>query len=49
YAVALLEGKPAAQRLRFACAAAGASVQCKGARPSLPSRRAVEQILAGAG
>ncbi len=49
YAVALLEGRPAAQRLRFACAAGALCVQAKGALPSMPSRRALEQFLAGAG
>lgn len=46
YAVALLEGMPAPQRLRFACAAAAICVQRPGAMPSMPTRAEVEALLA---
>ncbi|KAJ9527636.1 hypothetical protein QJQ45_025914, partial [Haematococcus lacustris] len=46
YAVAALEGKPAAEALRFASAAGCICVQRSGAQPSLPSREEVDALLA---
>ncbi len=46
YAVAMVETKAQAERLRFAAAAAGLCIQCKGALPSMPSRAEVEAFLA---
>jgi ribokinase len=45
YAVAMLEGRPPAKRLRFACAAAALCVGVKGALPSMPDREAVNEFL----
>jgi ribokinase len=45
YSVALLEGKPERERLRFACAAAALCVQQKGALPSMPKRADVDHFL----
>ncbi|KAG2440419.1 hypothetical protein HYH02_010307 [Chlamydomonas schloesseri] len=45
YAVAVLEGKPPAEALRFASAAASICVQRKGAMPSLPARTEVDELL----
>ena len=46
YVVALMEGRPALDRLAFACAAAALCVQVKGALPSMPARTAVDAFLA---
>ncbi|KAK9070569.1 hypothetical protein SSX86_010971 [Deinandra increscens subsp. villosa] len=45
YAVAFVEGKPKAECLRFAAAAASLCVQVKGAIPSMPRRKAVLDLL----
>ncbi|KAL8255159.1 hypothetical protein R6Q59_033380 [Mikania micrantha] len=45
YAVAFVEGKPKAECLRFAAAAASLCVQVKGAIPSMPCRKAVLDLL----
>jgi len=45
YAVALLEGKPPREALRFAAAAGSLCVRKRGAIPSLPSRAEVDQLL----
>jgi ribokinase len=47
YAVAMSEGLPESQRLRFAAAAAAICVTGLGAMPSMPDRRSVERLLAG--
>ena len=44
--MAVLEGLPAQEALRFASAAAGLCVQSMGAMPSLPRRDEVEALLA---
>jgi ribokinase len=46
YAVACADGAAPAAALRFATAAASLSVQHKGAMPSMPTRAAVEALLA---
>lgn len=46
YAVAVLEGRPAAAALLFASAAASLCVQRPGAMPSLPSRSEVDALVA---
>jgi len=46
-AVALAEGKPWTESLRFACAAAALSVTRVGAQSSVPSRAEVDAFLAG--
>jgi ribokinase len=46
-AVALGEGRPLAEGLRFACAAAALACTRRGAQPSLPARAEVEALLAG--
>ena len=46
FGVALMEGMPAAEALRFASAAACVCVQRMGAMPSLPTRSEVEALLA---
>lgn len=43
--VALLEGMPADQALRFACAAGALAATTAGAQPSLPTRGEVEAII----
>nr|XP_043620804.1 ribokinase [Erigeron canadensis] len=45
FAVALVEGKPKVECLRFAAAAASLCVQVKGAIPSMPRRKAVLDLL----
>jgi len=45
-AVALTEGRPLSQAVRFANAAAAISVTCRGAQPSAPTRRTIEKFLA---
>ncbi len=45
-AVALTEGKPVAEAMRFACAAAAISVTRLGAQASQPSRTEVDEFLA---
>jgi ribokinase len=45
YAVALVEGRAAADRLRFAAAAAAVCVSRLGAMPSMPNRAEVEAVL----
>ncbi|KAJ1688351.1 hypothetical protein LUZ63_019741 [Rhynchospora breviuscula] len=45
FAVALVEGKPKAECLRFAAAAASLCVQVKGAMPSMPLRNSVIKLL----
>lgn len=49
YGVALLEGKTGLKALAFASAAASICVQRKGAMPSLPSRREVDELLMSQG
>lgn len=49
FAVAACEGRPLPEALRFACAAAGASVTRAGAIASLPARPEVEALLATSG
>lgn len=46
-AVALSEGKPLAEALRFACAVAGLKVTKAGAGAGMPQRAEVEALLAG--
>ena len=46
FAVALAEGQPLQEAVRFANAAGALAVTRLGAQPSLPTRRAVEQFLA---
>ena len=46
FAVALLQGKPPVEALRFASAAACLCVQRMGAMPSLPRRHEVDAFLA---
>ena len=41
----LVEGKPYAEALRFACAAGAAATQRRGAQPSQPTRDEVERVL----
>lgn len=45
FAVAMVEGKPKKECLRFAAAAATLCVQVKGAIPSMPGRSAVMELL----
>ncbi|XP_078167956.1 pfkB-like carbohydrate kinase family protein isoform X2 [Carex rostrata] len=45
FAVALVEGKPKSECLRFAAAAASLCVQVKGAMPSMPCRNSVMNLL----
>lgn len=45
YTVAMLEAQNPAERLRFACAAAGICVQSLGAMPSMPNRLVVSELL----
>lgn len=47
--VALLEGQPESQALKFACAAGAAAATKAGAQPSLPDRAAVLSLLASMG
>lgn len=47
YVVAMLEGRPEADRLRFAAAAAALCVGKLGAMPAMPARAAVDAFLAG--
>ena len=49
FAVAACEGRPLPEALRFACAAAAASVTRAGAIASLPARPEVEALLATSG
>ena len=44
--VALLEQRPPALALEFACAAGAASALAAGAQPSLPTRAEVEALMA---
>lgn len=48
-AVALAEGKPTLDAVRFACAAAAISVTRPGAQPSVPTRQEIEDTLAKQG
>ncbi|CAN4103007.1 unnamed protein product [Withania somnifera] len=48
FAVALVEGKPKEECLKFAAAAASLCVQVKGAIPSMPEKRAVVHLLQSA-
>ncbi|EFJ30787.1 hypothetical protein SELMODRAFT_409434 [Selaginella moellendorffii] len=45
FTVAILEGKEPAEALRFAAAAASVCVRAKGAIPSMPNRKAVDEVL----
>ena len=45
YTVAMLSGMNEADRLRFACAAAGICVQRKGAMPSMPTRAEIQTLM----
>lgn len=45
--LALVEGQPPAEALKFACAAGAAATQRLGAQPSLPTREQVERVLKG--
>jgi len=45
YTVAMLSGMAEAERLRFACAAAGVCVQRKGAMPSMPTRAELQVLM----
>ena len=47
YAVALAEKQRGAKALRFACAAGALAATVAGALPSLPTREAVEALVAG--
>lgn len=46
FAVALAEGKPAIEAVRFGCAVAGLSVTRAGTAPSMPTRAEVDALLA---
>jgi len=46
-AVALAEGKPLVEAVRFANAAAALSVTKMGAQPSAPRRKDIERLLKG--
>ncbi len=46
FAVALSEGMPIADALRFGCATAGISVTRPGTAPSMPSRAEIAALLA---
>jgi ribokinase len=46
-AVALAEGRPLRDAVRFACAAGALAVTVMGAGPSLPRRRDIERLLGG--
>ncbi|PRW20369.1 hypothetical protein C2E21_9039 [Chlorella sorokiniana] len=48
FAVAVLEGKPYREAMRFATAAAALCIQVEGAMPSMPSRQQVDAQLAAA-
>ncbi len=43
--LALVEGRPPASALGFACAAGAAATTCEGAQPSLPDREAIEALM----
>jgi ribokinase len=43
--LALIEGQPLIEALRFACAAGAAAIRRQGAQPSLPTRDEVQRIL----
>ena len=45
--VALVEGQPPGEALQFACAAGALAATAMGAQPSLPDRRAVEELESG--
>jgi ribokinase len=45
YAVALMEGKPPGEALRFACAASALCVTRMGAQPSAPTRAEIEAFI----
>jgi len=45
--VALVEGQPPDEALQFACMAGALAATAMGAQPSLPSRRAVEELESG--
>ena len=45
--VALVEGQPPDEALQFACTAGALAATAMGAQPSLPSRRAVEELESG--
>lgn len=47
YAVALTEGRPQEEALRFACAASALCVTRMGAQPSAPSREEIENFISG--
>jgi ribokinase len=49
FAVALAEGRPPAEAVRFGCAVAGLSVQKPGTAPSMPTRAEIDAALAGGG
>ncbi|KAL4853503.1 Ribokinase [Chlorella vulgaris] len=48
FAVAILEGRPYREAMRFASAAAALCIQAAGAMPSMPSRRQVDAALSAA-
>jgi ribokinase len=47
FAVALAEGHPVLDAVRFGCATAGISVTRSGTAPSMPSRSEIDALLAG--
>lgn len=47
FALALAEGRPVAEAVRFGCAVAGISVTRPGTAPSMPRREEVEALLRG--
>lgn len=47
FAVALSEGMPPAEAVRFGCATAAFSVQGEGTAPSMPTRAQIETVLRG--
>jgi len=47
FAVALAEGRPPAEAVRFGCATAAISVTRPGTAPSMPSREEIEALLRG--
>ncbi|WP_181703818.1 ribokinase [Chthonobacter albigriseus] len=47
FCLALAEGRPALDAVRFGCAVAGLSVQKPGTAPAMPTRAEIDRLLAG--